>query len=321
MKRLSALILAITTALAGCTTSTKPTPSQVVQLHPNQVYTQYATAPTQYITANNGITYAYRRLGKPQAVPIIYFNHLAANLDNCDPSIIDSMAQTHEIICFDYKGVGATTGKDATSIQEMAQDSLAFIDALGYDKINVMAFSMGGFVTQELMSLKPDLINKAILAGTGGRGGVGISDVAGVTYKDIARGRLKGVDPKFFLFFNTSPSGQAAAYEFLNRLQERSADRDVPAKWRNLRTQLRAIKAWGNQEPADLSPFTMPVLIINGDNDRMVPTSNSYDLAQRFANAQLHIYENSGHGAVFEFHEDFVKRAKDFLMTTPSSNP
>ena len=278
----------------------------------NGVHKKYATVPTQYITAENGVKYAYRRMGEKKQVPIIYFNHLTANMDNCDPRIMDSMAQDHEIIVFDYKGVGASSGKDATSIQEMAKDALAFIKVMGFEKIDIMAFSMGGFISQELMELEPNLVRKIILAGTGGRGGEGVSDVVGLTYKDIFKGYINFVDPKFFLFFNSSDSGKTAARDFLKRLKERKENRDKPAKIRNLRAQLKAIAIWGKETPADLSKFTLPVLVINGDHDRMVPTPNSYDLAKRFPNAQLHIYENSAHGAIFQFHDDFVKRAKDF---------
>ncbi len=270
---------------------------------------KYATVPTQFITASNGIKFAYRKLGEKKDIPIIYFNHLTANLDNCDPRIMDSMATQHEIISFDYRGVGGTSGDNATSIQEMAKDSLAFIKALGYEKVDIMAFSMGGFIAQEVMEIAPNLVRKIILAGTGPRGGAGISDVVGLTYWDIFKGYLNFVDPKFFLFFNSSKSGKIAAREFLKRLTERTENRDIPAKLKTLKAQLNAIKIWGYEQPADLSKFTLPVLVINGDNDRMVPTPNSYDLAKRLPNAQLHIYENAAHGAIFQHHDDFVKRA------------
>ncbi|WP_228724277.1 alpha/beta fold hydrolase [Spirosoma sp. KUDC1026] len=130
----------------------------------------YATVPTEFITAANGITFAYRRLGQKQTVPIIYFGHLTANLDNADPSIMDALATRHEIISFDYRGVGASSGDDAESIADMAKDGLAFIKALGYEKVDILAFSMGGFITQELMALEPTLVRKLILAGTGPRG-------------------------------------------------------------------------------------------------------------------------------------------------------
>ncbi|ADB39685.1 alpha/beta fold hydrolase [Spirosoma linguale] len=272
----------------------------------------YATVPTEFITAANGITFAYRRLGQKQAVPIIYFGHLTSNLDNADPRIMDALAAQHEIISFDYRGVGATSGNDAETIADMAKDGLAFIKALGYEKVDILAFSMGGFIIQELMAMEPTLVRKLILAGTGPRGGEGISDVVRLTYLDIAKALFTFVDPKFYLFFNSTDAGKQAARLFLDRLKERTENRDTAVGFGTLQTQLHAIKVWGHEPPADLSVFTLPVLVINGDNDRMVPTPNSYDLAKRLPNAQLHIYENAAHGALFQYHEDFVKRALAF---------
>ncbi|HRH39751.1 MAG TPA: alpha/beta hydrolase [Flavobacteriales bacterium] len=275
--------------------------------------TTYATVPTQYITAANGITFAYRRLGERQEVPIIYFNHLTANLDNCDPRIMDGMAAHHEIISFDYRGVGSTSGRDSKSIQDMARDVVAFIKALGFSKVDILSFSMGGFIAQELMTMEPMLVRRLILAGTGPRGGKGISEVAGMTWRDILRATLTLRDPKFYLFFNWSASGRNAARQFLARLKERKQDRDPAVQIRSLRAQLNAIKVWGREQPADLSVFTQPVLVMNGDNDRMVPTPNSYDLAKRFPNAKLHIYADAAHGAIFQHHDDFVERALVFF--------
>lgn len=272
----------------------------------------YATVPTQFVTAENGISFAYRRLGTKKEIPVIYFNHLTANMDNCDPRIMDAMATQHEIICFDYRGVGATSGEDAKSVIDMAKDAIAFIKALGYRKVDIMAFSLGGFVSQELMEMEPTLVRKIILAGTGPRGGKGISDVVKLTYLDILKGYLTFVDPKFYLFFTSTKNGKTAARSFLKRLKERTENRDVPAKIKTLQTQLKAIAAWGQEKPADLSKFTLPVLVINGDNDRMVPTANSFDMAKRFPNATLHIYEEAAHGAIFQHHDDFVKRALAF---------
>lgn len=273
----------------------------------------YTTVPTQFITADNGVKYAYRNMGQQEEVPIIYFNHLTANLDNCDPRIMDGIAPHRQIISFDYRAVGATSGNDAVSIQDMAKDSLAFIKSLGYTKIDILAFSMGGFISQELMEIEPTLVRKIILAGTGPRGGAGISDVVGKTYWDIFKGYLTFVDPKFYLFFTSTKNGKNAARNFLARLKERTKNRDIPAKIKTLQAQLKAIAKWGQEQPADLSRFTLPVLVINGDNDRMVPTPNSYDMAKRFPNATLHIYDEAGHGGVFQYHEDFVKRALSFF--------
>ncbi|OYU82131.1 MAG: alpha/beta hydrolase [Flavobacterium sp. BFFFF1] len=273
----------------------------------------YATIPTQFVEAN-GIKFAYRSYGKEGDIPVIYFNHLTANLDNCDPGIMDAIAAERHIISFDYRGVGATTGKQGTSIPDMAKDAIAFIHALGFKQVDIIAFSMGGFITQELLLQEPGLARRIILAGTGPRGGQGISKVVGLTYNDIFKGIFTFRDPKFYLFFTQNEVGKQAARDFLNRLKERTENRDKKVKLSVLSKQLKAIKILGNEKPADLSVFKHPVLVVNGDNDRMVPTSNSYDLAKRFPNAELVIYPNSGHGGVFQYHEEFLKKAIPFLI-------
>lgn len=273
----------------------------------------YATVPTQFVDAN-GIKFAYRSYGKEGDIPVIYFNHLTANLDNCDPRIMDAIAEERHIISFDYRGVGATTGEQGTSIADMAKDAIAFIHALGYKQVDIVAFSMGGFITQELLLAEPTLARKIILAGTGPRGGKGVSDVVGLTYKDIFKGIFSFRDPKFYLFFTQNKVGKDAARDFLKRLKERTENRDRKVKLSVLKKQLKAIKDWGHAAPADLSIFKHPVLVANGDNDRMVPTPLSYDLAKRFPNAEpVIIYPNSGHGGIFQYHEEFLKKAIPFL--------
>lgn len=273
----------------------------------------YATVPTQFVEAN-GIKFAYRSYGKEGDIPVVYFNHLTANLDNCDPRIMDAIAAHRQIISFDYRGVGATTGKQGTSIPDMAKDAIAFIHALGYKQVDIVAFSMGGFITQELLLVEPTLARKIILAGTGPRGGEGVSDVVGLTYKDIFKGIFTFRDPKFYLFFTQNKVGKDAARDFLKRLKERTENRDKKVKLSVLKKQLKAIAAWGHDTPADLSVFKHPVLVANGDHDRMVPTPLSYDLAKRFPNAEpVVIYPNSGHGGIFQYHQEFLNKAIPFL--------
>jgi pimeloyl-ACP methyl ester carboxylesterase len=272
----------------------------------------YATVPTQFVEAN-GIKFAYRSYGKAGDIPVIYFNHLTANLDNCDPRIMDAIAAHRQIISFDYRGVGATTGKQGTSIADMAKDGIAFIHALGYKQVDILAFSMGGFITQEILLVEPTLVRKAILAGTGPRGGEGVSDVVGLTYKDIFKGLFTFRDPKFYLFFSQNKVGKDAARDFLKRLKERTENRDKKVKLSVLKAQLKAIETWGHKQPADLSVFKLPVFIANGDADRMVPTPNSHDMAKRFPNAILKIYPNSGHGGIFQYHKEFIPQAIEFL--------
>lgn len=277
----------------------------------NANYT-YVTVPTQFVEAN-GIQFAYRFYGKSGDIPVIYFNHLTANLDNCDPRIMDAIAAHRQIISFDYRGVGATSGKQGESIADMATDAIAFIHALGYQQVDIMAFSMGGFITQELLLEEPTLVRKAILAGTGPRGGAGIPDVVGKTYKDIFKGVFTFRDPKFYLFFTQNKIGKDAAKDFLNRLKERSENRDKKVKLYVLKKQLKAIKKWGNEKPMDLSVFKLPVFIANGDADRMVPSPLSNDMAKRFPNAQVKIYPNSGHGGIFQYHAEFIPQVINFL--------
>ncbi|MBI1343252.1 MAG: alpha/beta fold hydrolase [Terrimonas sp.] len=273
----------------------------------------YATVPTQFVEAN-GIKFAYRSYGKKGDIPVIYFNHLTANLDNCDPRIMDAIAAHRQIISFDYRGIGATTGRQGESLADMAKDGIAFIHALGYKQVDIVAFSMGGFITQEILLAEPQLVRKAIFAGTGPRGGAGIRAVVGRTYSDIFKGILSFRDPKFYLFFNQNKMGKAAARNFLRRLKERTENRDKKVKLYALKKQLKAIKIWGNEKPMDLSVFKLPVFIANGENDRMVPSPLSNDMAKRFPNAQIKIYPNSGHGGIFQYHEEFIPQAIEFLL-------
>jgi pimeloyl-ACP methyl ester carboxylesterase len=217
------------------------------------------------------------------------------------------------VITFDNRGVGASSGAPATSIEQMAKDAITFIRALGLDQVDLFGFSMGGMIAQEIVLMEPRLVRKMIVAGTGPAGGEGISEVARVTYLDIVRGFLTRQDPKQFLFFTRTPEGIRAGKAFLARLMERSENRDKEGTITVLRAQLKALRRWGSKAPADLSQIHHPVLVANGDRDRMIPSKNTRDLARRLPNSDLVIYPDSGHGAVFQFHADFVPRALEFL--------
>ena len=276
------------------------------------VITSYAKAPARTITAG-GVTYAYRELGPKGGIPVVFFVHLAATLDNWDPRIIDPIARNHHVITFDNRGVGASTGEVPDSVEAMADDAYTFIRALGFDEIDVFSFSLGGFVAQDLIAKHPDLVRRLVLTGTGPRGGKDIDKVVGVTYWDILRATLTRSDPKEYLFFNRNATGKPAAKAFVKRLQERTVDRDRPISTKAFRTQLKAIQKFGRSAPSDLSTFTQPTLIANGDNDRMVPTPLSNDLHQRIKGSELIIYPDSGHGGIFQFHDKFAPVAVEFL--------
>jgi pimeloyl-ACP methyl ester carboxylesterase len=281
--------------------------------HPSdRVITSYKDAPAKSVDAA-GTTFAYRELGPKGGVPVVFFVHLAATLDNWDPRIIDPIARRRHVIAFDNRGVGASSGNVPGSIEEMAEDAVAFIKALGFDQVDIFSFSLGGMVAQALVVRHPELVRRLILTGTGPAGGKDMDKVAGVTYYDMLRATLTRQDPKVFLFFNRNDTGKRAARAFVERLKERTDNRDAPIKVKAFRTQLKAIKRWSRSAPADLSKVTQPTLIANGDNDRMVPSVLSEDLHRRIAGSELIIYPDSGHGGIFQFHDQFAPRALEFL--------
>ena len=274
--------------------------------------TTWRNAPTQTIHVG-GVQFAYRQLGQRAGVPVVFLTHLAAVLDNWDPRVVDGIAAEHRVVTFDNRGVGASSGATPTTIEEMARDAVSFIGALGFDQVDLFGFSMGGMIAQVLARQEPRLVRKMILAGTGPAGGEGIEKVTRITYLDTARGLLTRQDPKQFLFFTRTPNGRRAGKEFMARLEERTNDRDKAISIDSFRAQLKAIHRWGQQKPADLTSIHQPALVVNGESDKMVPTKNTVDLDQRLPNSQLVLYPDAGHGGVFQFHEDFVKRALEFL--------
>lgn len=276
------------------------------------VITSYAKAPSRTVSAG-GVSYAYRELGPKGGVPVVFFVHLAATLDNWDPRIIDPIAKNRHVITFNNQGVGASTGQVPDSIEAMAEDAYTFIKALGHEKIDVFSFSLGGMVAQALVARHPELVRKLVLTGTGPKGGKNMHKVIGTTYYDIFRAALTRSDAKEFLFFNRDAAGKQAGKAFVKRLEERTADRDAPITIKAFQTQLKAIKKWGLGTPADLSKITQPTLIANGDNDRMVPSVLSEDLHRRINGSELIIYPGSGHGGIFQFHDRFAPVAVDFL--------
>ena len=279
---------------------------------PKPIITSYADAPTRRVTAG-GVTFAYRELGQEGGIPVVFFVHLAGTLDNWDPRIVDAIARERHVITFDQRGVGASSGTVPRTIEEAADDAYTFVRALGLDRIDVFSFSMGGMIAQDLVLKHPDLVRRLVLTGTGPRGGKDMDKVVLTTYLDVLRAGVRRTDPKEFLFFNRNPTGKRAAKSFLARLQERTSDRDENIALSAFNTQLFAIRRFGRSEPSDLSAITQPTLIANGDNDRMVPSTLSEDLHRRIAGSQLVIYPDSGHGGIFQYHDEFAPLAAAFL--------
>lgn len=272
----------------------------------------YIDAPTQTIDVE-GTAFAYRDLGPRNGVPLILLNHWGAVLDNFDPRIVDGLARRHRVIAVDYRGIGASGGTAPVTIDAMARDAIALIRTLGFEKVDLLGFSLGGFVAQDIVLKAPELVRRLVLTGTGPAGGQGIDKVWGIAWPLMVKGLLTRRDPKTYLFFTSTANGRQAAEAFLERLKERKADRDKEPTPGAFLRQLKAIKAWGRQAPQDLSAIRIPVLVANGDNDIMVPTVNSHDMAHRIPGSQLVIYKDAGHGGIFQYHGQFVPRALAFL--------
>ncbi len=260
-----------------------------------------------------GTPFIYRELGKKGGVPVVLLHHLTAVLDDWDPRVVDGLAAEHHVIAFDNRGVGASGGSAPASIEAMARDAVAFIRALRLSKVDLLGFSLGGFIAQVIAQDEPDLVRKIVVAGSGPAGGEGISNMGAVLQDAVAKAAASGKHPKHFLFFTQTDNGQAAANAFLTRLSERKTDRDANISNETIGAQLTAIYAWGQGNPSKLSEIHHPVLVANGDNDVMAPTINSFELARRLPNAQLSIFPDASHGGIFQYYPVFVQQALDFL--------
>ncbi|MGP3638063.1 alpha/beta fold hydrolase [Streptomyces sp. 24-1644] len=273
----------------------------------------HQSAPTRSVSVR-GVDFVYRQLGPEDGVPLILLNHLAAVLDNWDPRVIDGLAARRRVITFDNRGVGASGGSTSDTIEAMAHDAVLFIRALGFDQVDLLGLSMGGFIAQVIAAEEPHLVRKIILAGTGPAGGPGIDKVTALAIRATLKGALTRQDPKQFLFFTDTKGGRRAGHAFLERLKERTDNRDRTISLSSFRAQLKAIHRWGLQASADLSHIHHPTLVANGESDRMVPSENTLDLAARLPQGELvPLYPDAGHGGIFQYHEEFVPQALEFL--------
>ena len=278
-------------------------------------YMSQCTAPTLTIDAANGTTYAYRRFGRKGAIPVVFLQHFRGNLDNWDPALVDDIAAGREVILVDNSGVGLSTGSTPHSVKGLARDVLAFIDALGLTEIDLFGFSLGGFVAQEIVLLRPRLVRRLILAGTGPEGGRGFhawsEEITSHAYKDVP-----GAEDVFYLFFAPTETSQARAKEFAGRIFTRERDRDQKPALAVRDAQAEAITDWGIPDTtklARLAGITQPTLVANGSNDILVPTVNSYLLAGHIPNAQLIIYPDANHGFLFQYPHEFAAEVSKFL--------
>jgi pimeloyl-ACP methyl ester carboxylesterase len=260
------------------------------------------------------VDFVYRELGPDDGVPLILLVHLAGVLDDWDPRVVDGLAARRRVIAFDNRGVGGSGGSTPDTIEAMAHDAVLFIRALGFARVDLLGLSMGGFIAQVVAEEEPGLVRRVVLAGSGPAGGHGIDRVPALTIQATLKGALTRRNPKLSLFFTETATGRQAGRALLERLEERTDNRDEDISLSSVRAQMRAVKQWGRQAPSDLSTIRQPVLVAHGENDRMVPSRNTLDLAARLPRSELvPLYPDAGHGVAFQYHDEFVTRTLVFL--------
>ena len=259
------------------------------------------TAETQLVEAA-GVKFAYRRFGRPADLPLVMLQHFRGNLDNWDPALTDALAGEREVILVDYAGVGSSTGAPSSTIAESARQLIAFIAALELARVDLLGFSIGGFVAQELALVRPTLVRRLVLAATGPKGAPGMhgwrEDIAAA-----ARGESKPENLLYIMFAHADTS-QRKGVEFLGRFMERREGRDAPTSDAARDAQYDAIVEWGIPDHAALQRLTgiqSPTLIIQGDDDLMIPTKLSHLLAGLIPDAQIRIYPDAAHGFLFQY--------------------
>jgi pimeloyl-ACP methyl ester carboxylesterase len=275
----------------------------------------HQTAPTQYVEAN-GIRFAYRRFGKTGGVPLVFNIHFTGTMDHWDPAVTDGIAQGREVILFNNAGISSTSGEVPDSIEEMAANAVAFIRALGLTQVDVLGFSMGGLIAQTLALAEPELARRVILVGTGPRSGDSMEsltpeaqEIFGASYAEPDHLWLR-------VHFSPSEASQAAGRKFLQRFRLRNENRDPEANENVAPAQLAALAKWGapRENPFDyLHALTQPTLVVNGDNDVIIYSINSWILQQNIPNAQLIIYPDANHGSLYQYPERFVTHVAQFL--------
>ena len=282
------------------------------------------TAPTQFLAVKNE-TYAYRRFGSGSQLPLLFLQHFTGTLDNWDPAVTDPLAQRGEVILFESAGLGRSTGKVPQTVVGMATHALAFLDALGLDTCDVLGFSLGGMVAQQMALDRPSMFRRMILVGTAPRGGEDIMHLEKPSLsKFLQDPSIKGYAILQKIFFAPTESSQAAGEAFVNRLLERRDDREPVSGPEVAQAQMMAFRNWEKftgKRFADLAAIRQPTLVVNGIHDEMIPISNSYSLVENLPNAVLLAYPDSGHGSLFQFHESFTQQARAFLASNTPFAP
>jgi pimeloyl-ACP methyl ester carboxylesterase len=269
------------------------------------------TAPTRYVEGS-GIRFVYRQLGPSTGTPLLLLQHFSGNIDSWDPAVVNALADDRPVIAFDNAGVGRSTGQTPDNIEAMARDAVTFIGLLGFSEVDLLGFSLGGCISQQIAAQHGRLVRKLILVGTAPKGGE--EHLLAVLQDAFAH--TEAPDIRLPLFFTKSPSSQSAGLAFLKRAKARTEDRDTDSGSAVTDPQAKALISWcatPDPEHAILRAITQPVLVVCGSHDTMLPPDNAYTMFKVLSDAQLILYPDSSHGALFQHHDLFVSHVRIFL--------
>jgi pimeloyl-ACP methyl ester carboxylesterase len=269
------------------------------------------TAPTLYVEGH-GIRFAYRRLGPSTGTPLVLLQHFSGNIDAWDPAVVNALAADRPVIAFDNAGVGRSTGQTPDNVAAMARDAVTFIDLLGLSEVDLLGYSLGGCVAQQMAAEHGPLVRRLMLVGTAPQGG----EEHLLAVLQDAFSNTEAPDPRLPLFFTPSSASQSAGLAFLKRTKVRTEDRDTDNSSDVTNPQAKALITWcatPDPEHAILRAINQPALVVSGSHDTMLPPSNAYAMFKAMSNAQLILYPDSGHGALFQYHEVFVSHVRTFL--------
>ena len=275
----------------------------------------YPATPNRRTTARDGVEYAYRELGPADAAPLVLLQHFRGNLDNWDPALIEALAPSRRVITVDYQGVGGSTGANAESIEQMARDVIAFLSALELTDVDLLGFSIGSFVAQQIALTRPGLVRRLVLASTAPQGAPGMHGWAPEVIAAVGKPQT-GAEDYLDVFFAPSDASRKAGWQTLQRLQARTADRDEQTTWQTRLAQYDAVTRWGIPNHARLEELTaieVPVFVANGDSDPMILPRYSHLTAGLLPDARVKIYPDAAHGFLFQHHQSFAADVLAFL--------
>jgi pimeloyl-ACP methyl ester carboxylesterase len=274
----------------------------------------YSDLPNMAVKAANGIDYAYRDHGQGE-IPLVLLQHFRGNLDNWDPALVDALAAGRRVVTFDNAGVGGSTGTTPDTITQMARDAIAFLTAMEFGQVDLLGFSIGSFVAQEIVLIRPAIVRRLILASSAPQGAAGMHGWAPEVIGAVG-GQQPRPDQYLGVFFTSTQPSQQAGGEALRRMYARAENRDQATSWETRNAQYDAVCGWGIPDHSLLqrvSAISMPVFVANGDSDPMIRPHYSYLLAGLIPGAQVKIYPDSAHGFLFQHHAEFAKDVDAFL--------